>query len=498
MPVPNILDIVQNGPLIDIQGIDLLSIPQTIFPNNLVHHWKLDEEGTIVKPSDAVFDSVGAINLTYNNTNDDRVVTPWDENGITQDGTTNGIYFKNPTSLGFNGANEISLSCRVLFTSLPLSVNTYIFNKDIDSASWARCVSLRYSGTGTPGGQRLIFELQNKSTTDFPSVRLNISSIDLNVWHTFVFTMKADIGTSADWKCYLNSVDTAFVFDSGGYTSGFTIEEPSSILTIGAKHDLTEPFIGNFYDIQLYTRQLLQADVNLIENGTKYLLELDDGGGFVNITNDVNIYGDETTAIANHPNLLEADFTLRLTNNKGVDTFNYVFPINPPIAEVNEFTTEQGDIKLFQNAPGPADVQFTDDGLLILDDGLENMVLISLLTEQRANDDVLLPEGGTDRKGWVGDSLSTIKIGSLLWLLQQSKIGPKLITLAEQYCTDALEWMKTDNVIDDVIVNVSRDNTTKNRILIEGTITKIDGGQVGFAYYYNWINQTMSKVNNAV
>lgn len=153
----------------------------------------------------------------------------------------------------------------------------------------------------------------------------------------------------------------------------------------------------------------------------------------------------------------------------------------------------EGDIKFFLNPPEWADIKLTNDGDLVLDDGLENMVLISLFTDTRAEDNEVLPKETPDRKGWWGDALLDSNIGSRLWLLQREKIGNRLFTLAKQYCEDALAWMKEDGIIDAVEINISRDPSNINRIKINGVMLKVDSGQLGFEYFYNWRNQTIGK-----
>lgn len=156
----------------------------------------------------------------------------------------------------------------------------------------------------------------------------------------------------------------------------------------------------------------------------------------------------------------------------------------------------QGDIKLFQEAPEWADVKLdiNDSSKLVLDDGIENYVLISLFTNARASDNDVLPDELTDKQGFWGDVLNEFSIGSKLWLLQRERIGNRLLTLAKQYAEESLQWMIDDGIIDSVAIKVSRDPVEKNRIVFSGEIIKIDKGKLGFAYFYNWANQVAKEV----
>ena len=61
---------------------------------------------------------------------------------------------------------------------------------------------------------------------------------------------------------------------------------------------------------------------------------------------------------------------------------------------------------------------------LVEDDTLATSIIISLFTDARARPSDILPNGDTDRRGWVGDALSETegdRIGSRLWLLRRAK-----------------------------------------------------------------------------
>ena len=100
-------------------------------------------------------------------------------------------------------------------------------------------------------------------------------------------------------------------------------------------------------------------------------------------------------------------------------------------------------------------------GDLLADDGLKSAVIISLFTDRLAAPDDVLPDGGTDRRGWWGDlpadgsalTEGSDLIGSKLWLLARAKATPETALLAQSYCLEALDWMLTDGVAATVTVD---------------------------------------------
>jgi phage gp46-like protein len=84
---------------------------------------------------------------------------------------------------------------------------------------------------------------------------------------------------------------------------------------------------------------------------------------------------------------------------------------------------------------------------------LETAVIISLFTDRRAEPDDVVD--GDDRGGWWGDTYAEIpgdRIGSGLWLLIREKQTDETLSLAREYCEEALRWMLEDGVASDVTV----------------------------------------------
>lgn len=84
---------------------------------------------------------------------------------------------------------------------------------------------------------------------------------------------------------------------------------------------------------------------------------------------------------------------------------------------------------------------------------LKWMVLVSLFSWAR--------DKATKQNGWWASALLGRRntFGSLLWRLERAKNTDLTATQAKGYITQALAWMKTDRVVDDVIVVVYREET---------------------------------------
>lgn len=101
-----------------------------------------------------------------------------------------------------------------------------------------------------------------------------------------------------------------------------------------------------------------------------------------------------------------------------------------------------------------ADLAREANGRLASDDGLRSCVILSLFLDRRARSDDETPDG--DRRGWVGDALSSIagdRIGSRLWLLRREKQLPETLRRAEDYAREALAWLVTDGLAASVTVS---------------------------------------------
>ncbi|MEP9372623.1 phage GP46 family protein [Mesorhizobium sp. KR1-2] len=98
-------------------------------------------------------------------------------------------------------------------------------------------------------------------------------------------------------------------------------------------------------------------------------------------------------------------------------------------------------------------------GNLADDDTLRTAILVSLFTDRRAGPDDELPDGaGNDRRGWLGDALSSVegdRIGSRLWLLKRRKQTEETRRQGEDYCREALEWLVEDGIASAITIEAA-------------------------------------------
>lgn len=126
------------------------------------------------------------------------------------------------------------------------------------------------------------------------------------------------------------------------------------------------------------------------------------------------------------------------------------------------------------------------------DDGLETAVIVSLFTDRRIEATDIIPDGSDDRRGWWGDSFPAITgdlIGSRLWLLSREKQLPIVLTRAEEYTREALQWLLDDRVSDRVDVTVEFVQRGFLGILVVVYRPTKDPAQ--FRYDYNWAGQAL-------
>lgn len=91
-------------------------------------------------------------------------------------------------------------------------------------------------------------------------------------------------------------------------------------------------------------------------------------------------------------------------------------------------------------------------------------VLVSLFTDARAAEDDPLPDPGNgDRRGWWGDATNLDKqgdsVGSKLWLLEREKSTDEVLSKAEQYIREALQWMLDEGIASAIDVVTERQAT---------------------------------------
>ncbi|UFT92819.1 phage GP46 family protein [Pectobacterium carotovorum] len=108
------------------------------------------------------------------------------------------------------------------------------------------------------------------------------------------------------------------------------------------------------------------------------------------------------------------------------------------------------DIKSFWNVDEIHADWIAGEGRLLDGDDLQTAIVISLFTDRlaRADDNY----ESTDRRGWWGDSGEKDLIGSRLWLLRRQRLTTSVALKAEEYATEALQWLIDDGVVGSISV----------------------------------------------
>lgn len=118
-------------------------------------------------------------------------------------------------------------------------------------------------------------------------------------------------------------------------------------------------------------------------------------------------------------------------------------------------------------------------------DNLPRAVLISLFTWRRANPDDDLP--ATNKYGWWGDTYAAEfndRIGSRLWLLSRSKLTNETQLKAQEYATEALQWLTDDGVADSVQITAERESM--NTLALQIIITRGDNSALNIRFINVW------------
>ncbi|HCR3993488.1 TPA: phage GP46 family protein [Morganella morganii] len=110
---------------------------------------------------------------------------------------------------------------------------------------------------------------------------------------------------------------------------------------------------------------------------------------------------------------------------------------------------------------------------IVLDNSVGTLVIISLFTDRRALDSDVLPDGGTDRRGWWGDSYQQNPIGSRLWLLSREKQMSSVLHRAKFYAEESLAWMTEDGHIRSAVVSAT--SPADGFLLLNVQLTLPDG-----------------------
>ena len=132
------------------------------------------------------------------------------------------------------------------------------------------------------------------------------------------------------------------------------------------------------------------------------------------------------------------------------------------------------------------------DGDLTEEDGFDTAIAQTLFTDARAPDNaVVIPE---KRSGWMGNLESPVEgreLGSLLWLVDQSKLTQDTVNTSVNYARLALEWFKEDGLATSIIVTGGIAPRSGIRLTVVFTA---QSGKVSTHYFNLW---ERTGVNNA-
>jgi phage gp46-like protein len=134
---------------------------------------------------------------------------------------------------------------------------------------------------------------------------------------------------------------------------------------------------------------------------------------------------------------------------------------------------------------------------LMLDDGLNTAILISLFSDRRAELTDELPDPNGGRRGWWGDALGDgDKLGSRLWLLTRRKQTPETRQLFLDFTKEALEWLVTDGVA--INVEVEAQWKSQGFLAVSAVVIKPDGQSVKFDYAWDSEGKKLEVVADAL
>lgn len=119
----------------------------------------------------------------------------------------------------------------------------------------------------------------------------------------------------------------------------------------------------------------------------------------------------------------------------------------------------------------------------VFEDALRSAIIVSLMTDRRANIDDVIPDAPItnqsippDRRGWAGDALADVngdRVGSRLWLLYRKKQTEETRRLAIEYCQEALQWLLVDKIATSVLIKAEW--AEEGRLNVGVTIILLNG-----------------------
>lgn len=136
---------------------------------------------------------------------------------------------------------------------------------------------------------------------------------------------------------------------------------------------------------------------------------------------------------------------------------------------------------------------------LAMDDTLQTPTSVSLFSDALASADATIPDGTGDRRGYwgdlpledQGDTAQPDYMGSLLWLLNRSKVLPTTAAEAQGYGVSALQWMIEDGVAQSVTFDATF--LSLGTMQLTGNIARLSsaGSVINHQFDYIW-NPTLA------
>ncbi len=104
--------------------------------------------------------------------------------------------------------------------------------------------------------------------------------------------------------------------------------------------------------------------------------------------------------------------------------------------------------------------------------GFETAIPVSLFTDARAP--AALVAEPQNRRGWIGNLMTAAtmrQLGSILWVLDQTRITQETLNIARLAAQDAFQWMIDDGIALGVLISLARSSQTGIIITIQITDT---------------------------
>jgi len=141
------------------------------------------------------------------------------------------------------------------------------------------------------------------------------------------------------------------------------------------------------------------------------------------------------------------------------------------------------DTKLkFDKSDGMYDIEFNEEGDFSLTDTLDTALLVSLFLNQRASADQV--PNSYLRGGWWGNLFLNPKMGSNLWLLNQTVNNSATLNAAITYVEASLQWLLDFGYADDISVTGSNN---RGKLTLKASIFK-NGSKITEKAYDLWQN----------